>query len=299
MRYVVIFALVALFVAGATLEDAKDAFLNATLDVEQARQEGLPHESLVDALVMMEESLSGKDPQRLRETALALNESDEARPLADRYFKLIDEAKRTGLKPGQNFTFVVETAQWIAERKALAFDARERLSVLERDVRSAEDGLNLSNARSAYESERFERVEGLVSETRLALEQTQVASARERALLALARRTVVGYVEQNWVSVLVFFVIFVAVAIFAFLELRVVYALRKISSVKREFKVAHEMLVGAQRDYYEGRIGRVTYKSRLDQQHERSRSLQAELNGWMAIHEEYKHKSVFARFRRV
>lgn len=306
MRYVLFFVVLAGVAAGATLEEAKDALLNATLDVEQARQEGLPHESLVDALSMMGDSLSGKDVQRLRETALALNESDEARPLAQRYFEMIEESRRTGLKPGQNFTFVVETARWIEERKMLAFEARELLAAVEDEVFSAGPGLNLStvnfllqSARSAYESERFEKVPSLVNETWFAFEQAQVAQARERALVALAGRTVVGFVEQNWIGVLAFFAVFAVLAAVAFFELRVVYALKRVASARRELKVAHEMLVGAQRDYYGGSIGRATYKSRLDQQRERTRTLQAELNGWVALHEDYKKKSLLSRFRRV
>src|SRR3989344_2474643 len=118
MKKLLVLVLLSCMVSAYSLDEARESFLNATLDVKQAEREGLPYESLEDTLQLMDERLNGRDADELFKLAVLLNSSDDGSGLAKVYFDQIEEAKRTNGSPGQNFTFVVEKAGWISERKS-------------------------------------------------------------------------------------------------------------------------------------------------------------------------------------
>ena len=297
--------LLAMNVQGAVYADAKDAYFNASLDVEQLKGAGLPYESLEDALLQMDGALKGKDPVLLFQTALSLNETDEGRPLAERYFALLDEASRSGLRPGQNFSFVIERAQWIANKKQSAFDANDALVGFLDELEQVNETVNLSRvdflleeAKNAFEVERFEEVPSLVGDAREELDLALLAAARERALVRLARRNVVSYVQDHFKGVLMSLAVLFLLVVWAYLEGRVLFAKNKLRFIHEQLKVAQHMLVNAQKEYYGGSIGRVNYHNQMESQRQKIRSLKGSVGGWEQMLSKYKKSSVIGRFRR-
>jgi len=302
MKYVLIIILVAVLVTAAVPESAREAYLNATVHVEQMKRAGLPYQSASDLLKDMEVALNGKNATKLFETALILNQTEEGRAKAEEYFDELDAAHVQGLKPGQNFSLVVSHGERIAVVREQAFDAQERIAQMDEFIALAEVNRSqvdekMVQVRTAFASEQFDKVPGLLNQTAVLLEDAKVAAARDRALARLARRNVQGFVEDHWISVLVFLLVVAVAVLWAFVEGRAMYALKRICMLEAELKVAQEGLLQAQKEYYAGEIGRGTYAARSDAVRERKQNATAQLQVWRELHSKYAQKTIFSRFR--
>ena len=114
MKVVLLILLLSTLVVAASSEDAREAYLNATVHVEQMKRAGFPH-GLMDGLLQdMEIALKGKNASKLLQTALILNQTEEGILRAQEYFAELESARLQGLQPGQNFSMVIHYAQLIA-----------------------------------------------------------------------------------------------------------------------------------------------------------------------------------------
>ncbi|MBS3124856.1 hypothetical protein J4211_01215 [Candidatus Woesearchaeota archaeon] len=303
MKVVLLILLLSTLVVAASSEDAREAYLNATVHVEQMKRAGFPH-GLMDGLLQdMEIALKGKNASKLLQTALILNQTEEGILRAQEYFAELESARLQGLQPGQNFSMVIHYAQLIAYKREQAFEARDELKRVEEIIAGAEN-INLSRvnellqeAQDSFASEKYELIPGLVNQTEVALEDAKVAAARNRALARLARRNLLSFVEDNWLSVLVVLLIFSVLGLWGFVEGRVFYAAKKVRVLESELAAAHEGLLQAQKEYYSGESGRSTYGARTEKVHEKQRAISSQLHAWRELHAKYLKTAVIARFR--
>jgi len=293
-------------VAAVTFEEARDAYQNASVDVLQLRHEGIPIQSLEDVLRQMNGSLFGRDEKKLREIAFLLNETDEGRPLALQYFAMLEEANRSGLNPGQNFSLVLEGAGKIDRLRVAAFEARDSLRALNEELDALNESLNLtrvivslSKAQDAFTSERFAEVPGLVNQTRSELDDARVESARERALLRLARRNVRAYVEDHWRGLLIALGVVAVLSLWLFLELRASFGAKKLDVLHEEMRSVRDLLFSTQKEYYGGSLGRPAYLSRMNAYHQKERTLKAQLAALESLVRLYRKMTIFHRFKRL
>ena len=303
MKYVVVTILIAALVFAATPDDAKDAYLNATVNVEQVKRAGLPYQSLEDLLNEMEIALKGKNAGKLLETALILNQTEEGKERAQLYFAELDVARLQGLQPGQNFSFVVKNAQAIADKREQAFELHEQIEKLKKEVanetgiNSSQVGVLLVQVKDAFEREDYDATPVLLNQTRASLDDAKVAAARERALARLARRNIQSFVQDQWLAVLVVLLVIVVVLFWGFVEGRVVYASKKICTLTGEVESAGESLLQAQKDYYSGESGRSTYNARIAAIREKQRTASAQANAWRELKKKYVRFAIISRFR--
>ena len=96
---------------------------------------------------------------------------------------------------------------------------------------------------------------------------------------------------------LVFLLVVAVAVLWAFVEGRAMYALKRICMLEAELKVAQEGLLQAQKEYYAGEIGRGTYAARSDAVRERKQNATAQLQVWRELHSKYAQKTIFSRFR--
>ncbi|RJQ21347.1 hypothetical protein C4580_02280 [Candidatus Woesearchaeota archaeon] len=290
-------------ISHALFERAREAYLNATLDVEQLRSEGLPYQSLEDRLFVMNESLVGRDEAKLLQTATLLNQSLDGRAKAQEYFRMINLARQQGLKPGQDFRLVIREAEAIRLEKNRVFELRDLLAALEAEVAASEAGnsssvvVSLEKTKEAFLSERYGEFGVRYNETRLSLEDAEVALARERALTALAGRTIGGFVLKNWRALLVALAVLAVLGVWGYLEWRYVFAQRKFSECVEGIGAVKESMLAAQRDYYAGKLSRATYAGKVAQLHEKERDLKAKRGVWQARKEAFRRTALLARFK--
>ena len=294
-------ALISQGVFAETFEMAKEAYVNATLDLEQLKAEGLPFASVEDRLTIMNESLVGQDAEKLMQLALLLNKSDSGKAKAFEYFRMISDARLRGLKPGQDFALVVREARAVRAIRDGAFEARDVIARLERDIQSgaaANDSRVLelfAKTQNAFRAEHYGELGGLVNETFERIEDVEVERARERAFLGVARNNFWTFAREHAFAVAVFVVVSIVLSIWVSLELRFVKAKRAWEWTSRALKGAEEGLLLAQKKYYAGELGRATYQGRVIQFHEKQRDLKAKLGVWTQNVERFARWSLLSR----
>lgn len=303
MKQLFIVLLLASSVIAATSDDAREAYLNATVHVEQMKRDNFPHQSVDDLLKDMDVALKGKNATKLLQTALILNQTDESKSKAQEYFVELELARKKGLQPGQNFSKVVEYSQLIAQKHELAFDARRSVARMEELIagageinRSRVDELMLK-INESFASEQYGRIAGMLNETATALEDAKVAASRDRALARLARRNLMSFVEDNWFVVLVALFMLSLLGLLGFIEGRVFYATKKIHFFEEELAGAQSGLFQAQKEYYSSEIGRPTYLARTGSMREKQRNVSVQINTWRELRHKYAKVSLLSRFR--
>lgn len=302
---VLLLALLSLGVFAESFELAKEAFVNATLDLEQLRAEGLPYASIEDHLFVMNESLVGKDEAKVLELAVMLNKSDAGKAKAFEYFRMVETARQKGIRPGQDFALVVREARVVRAIRDSAFESRDVVVQLERDVQlsvAANDSRVLEllgEVRGAFKAEQYGELGGLVNATLERMEDVEVERARERAFLGVARRNFADLVKAHAWGIVFGLLIVLVLCVWAFLELRFSRALRARDWTKKAVKGAEEGLLLAQKKYYAGELGRATYQGRVAQFHEKERDLKAKLGMWSQNVERFRKWSLLGRLRNV
>jgi hypothetical protein len=307
MKLLLILLLVAPFAAAATLQEAQDAYFNATLEVQHMKRINYPTQSLEDALTEMHDALVGANISVLVERANLLNGSNETEKteLAQKLYQLIDASLKTGVSPGVNYTFVVEKAEWIVVTKQKAFESSGMLAAFNQQMQKINQSeLNLSavhgtisKAENAFKSERYDDAIALVRQAQVQLENAQVDAARERAFLRLARRNVINYVREHWLGLLVTLIIVGVLGAWSYLEARLYYGLRIIRTTKFKLSANQKIQEETQKGYYADGMGSQTYNSRMGMLKQKQRQLKTRLQVWEKLVVEYRKYSVINRFR--
>ncbi|MBI4146836.1 hypothetical protein HY489_05875 [Candidatus Woesearchaeota archaeon] len=305
MKWLLLLIVLSSLACAVSVEQAKEVFLNATVDVAQVKKAGLPYASLEDTLLRMNDSLVGRDEFALLQTAVHLNESVEGKPLAEEYFRMIAQARSAGLRPGQNLTRVVELGRWIAEKKVSAFDARDALEDLGALLVQVNVSVNMSlvdrtfeKARDAFESERYDEVFVLVHATRMHLAEAESAAVRERTFAYIAKKNITEFVKRHTIGVIVVLAILAILGVWGWLEFRVMFALQKEREASRVIDATNKTLQHVQEEYFAGKMGRFSYRQRMEQLRERGRKVKAELAAWKSGVQKYRRYALLNRFRK-
>ena len=308
MKWLVVLLLVAPFVCAATLQEAKDAYFNSTLEVQHLSELGYPTQSLEDALTEMHDSLAGVNISRLVARADVLNQSNETEKtaLAQQLYQLIDASLRTGVPPGVNYTFVVEKAAWISSMRQKAFESFDLISNMNATLGKANETLNLSavyetmaKAGQSFKAERYDEIPPLMEQARRQLEDAQVEAARERAFLMLARRNVLNYVQDHWMGLLLALVIANILALWAYCEIRLYSAIRTVHRLNIELAANARMAKETQENYYSDHMGASTYRTRMDNLKQKNRRLKTSLQVWTKLAQVYRKYALIMRFKQL
>lgn len=287
----------------ATLEEAQDAYLNATLEVEQLKSLGFSTQALDDQLAIMQEKLEGIPADQIETRIAIFNASGEQEKKleAERLIKELKKAEQEGRNPGVNYTFVIEKATWIHDRKELAFESSDALAELHQRMATTNQYVNLSaaqeaviSAEKAFKEERYEDVPIFTQRAYDLLEDAEVAAARERAFLRLARRNLLSYAQDHWFSATIMLIILGALGAWTFIEVRVIRAKQKIKQIKLEMTSTTQSEKKTQEDYYGGKMGSGTYKNRMVLFKNNYLKLKTDLEVWTKLEKEYKKFSLLS-----
>ena len=306
MRKLLMLLFILPVVFAVTYQDADDAYLNASLDIQQLKLKDMPVASLEDALEVMEEKLHGDNMSLLLEKVSILNASNESDKmvLASQLSGLIQASLSAGLPVGANYSFVVERAVWVRSMKDRAFESAELLSELQDSISAVNESVNLSavlstlqSADDAFLDERYAEVPGLVELGHSQIEDAVVNAASERAFMRLARRNVVDYVQDHWRGLLMVFAGLFVLGLWSFFEVRALHAFRKLRLLEIELRAVEESERSTQQEYYGSKMGSTTYRARMDAFKQRQRQLKTDLQVWHSLAKSYRRFTVFSRFK--
>ena len=307
MKCFVLLLLIVSFAGAVSLQDADDAYLNASLDIQQLKMQSMPVDSLEDALDMMAAQLHGENISLLMDKIAILNASNESdkMALASQLSGLIQMSLSSGLPVGANYSFVVEKAVWVRSMKDKAFAASEALAGLRSSVAVTNvTGLNLSDfystvneADSAFSNERYDEVSVLVDRAKAQLEDAVVNAASERAFMRLARRNVVDYVHDHWRGLLTVLACLIVLGLWSFFEVRALHAFRKVRLLEIDLRAVEESERSTQQLYYSAGMGSTTYRARMDAFKQRQRQLKTDIQVWHSLAKSYRRFTVFSRFK--
>jgi hypothetical protein len=306
MKWLVLLLLIVSFAGAVSLQDAEDAYLNASLDIQQLKMKDMPVASLEDALDMMDAKLHGDNLSLLLEKVSILNASNESdkMALASQLSGLIQNSLSSGLPVGANYSFVVEKALWVRSMKDKAFESAELLSKLQDSISAVNESVNLSavlstlqQADDAFLDERYGEVPGLVDLGHSQIEDAVVNAARERAFMRLARRNVVDFVQDHWRGLLIALAGLVVLGLWTFFEVRTLHAFRKIRLLEIELGAVEESERSTQQQYYSEGMGSTTYKARMTAFKQRQRQLKTDIQVWHSLAKSYRRFTVFSRLK--
>jgi hypothetical protein len=295
-------------VFGVTFDEARDAYVNSTLLIENLKSLKYPTTALEDALVPMRENLYGMNISKLRQKADILWYSGEPDKIliALQLYAAINASLQTGVNPGINYSFVVEKAEWIKQMREKAFMASDLLSDARDNFAQVNETLDLTVAKATFDSaeisfdaERYDEVAPLVRQALDQLEDARVEAARERAFMRLARRNVVNYVEDHWRGLLTTLAVLLVLFTWFFLEVRAFRAFSRMHRLRIELRAVLDAMRAAQEEYFTGNTGSGTYKRRMDLYHAKQRRLKTDLHVWEKLAHLYKKRTIFARFKRL
>lgn len=306
MKLALILLLLIPFATAYTFEEAQDAYMNATLEIEQLKSLGFSTLSLEDQLPLMKENLEGVPKEQIEARIEILNISGEKEKEeeAERLKKELRDAESEGRNPEVNYTFVIERAQWIHERKELAFESSDLVAQLHQRIATTSQYINLSAvqesitlAERAFNEERYEEVPIFTQRAYELLEDAEVAEARERAFLRLARRNIWNYAQDHWFGIIVTLIILGALGTWTFIEARLLAAQRKIRNLKLEMQSVQQSEKSTQEDYYGSKIGSGTYKNRMTLYKNNYLKLKTDLDVWTNLEKQYRKISLLSRMK--
>jgi len=295
-----------LSVFAVTYQDAENAYLDASLDIQQLKLKGMPVDSLEDALSEMDDQLHGENVSLLMERIAILNASNESdkMALASQLSSLVQASLSSGLPVGANYSFVVERAVWVRSMKDRAFESAELLSKLQDSISAVNESVNLSavfstlqSADEAFLDERYAEVPALVELGHSQIEDAVVNAARERAFLRLARRNVVDFVQDHWRGLLIALAGLVVLSLWTFFEVRALNAFRKLRLLHIDLRAVEESERSTQQLYYGEHMGSTTYRARMELFKQKQRQLKTDIQVWHSLAKSYRRFTVFSRLK--
>ncbi len=262
MKWLIALLILVTMATALTMDEAQDAYLNATLEIEQLKGLGFSTQSLEDHLALMKEKLEGVPADH---------------------------------------TFVIEKAMWIHDRKELMLESSDMLAELHQRIATTNQYVNLSTVQEAFTSaeksfkeERYEDVTIFTQRAYDLLEDTEAAAARERGFLRLARRNLFSYAKDHWFSTAIMLII---LGMWTFIEARVIRAQQKIKQIKLEMTSIAQSENKTQEDYDGGNIGSGTYRNRMALYQNNYLKLKTDFEVWIKLKQQYKNVSLLSRMK--
>jgi hypothetical protein len=248
-------------------EDAEKAISNAERIIEKMKNDGLGVNRANDLLTDAKEYFEGKNYTALiNELNITGNKT-----LADRTRNMLEKAQ-IEMGHGADYAVAFEKAEEISSIKSAAYELKDRLRAAEILVISAEEELNVSEARALIENakiefrnERFENADALIIKIEPAIETAKAENTMMRTVYRAGRETVVNFIRANYIRILLFAVLVVTALMLSYRNLSLKMLETRLSNMKIEKKALEKLMRKAQTDYYaEGAIPKSSYLLKMD-----------------------------------
>ncbi len=185
--------------------------------------------------------------------------------IAEQWFegqKAIEQSGELG-----NYKFVSEKTSEVIEIEKAAFSVNDDINALSERLKLTEEDVNITEAASLQKQaqkefidNRFEEAQRLVDLAYDKITEAEAEATRSRALLESTRRTLEGFLQENWQNILV---IVSSAAILAFIfqkQIRKFIVHAKIHALTAEKAVLETMTKNLQKQYFEsGKMNEMTY----------------------------------------
>lgn len=161
-----------------------------------------------------------------------------------------------------SYNLVIAKTDEIVKMKSLAFAASLNLKAAEirladnkkQGVNATEAEKTLAQARSAFAGERYDEIDPLLEKFSKQIQDAQLQATVLRTMYEASRKTLVGFIEQNWQAIL--FLIIAGSLIFAvfYKNIRIFLIKNKIESLETEREILKRLIKKAQYEYYVKKI---------------------------------------------
>jgi len=281
--------------ADITENTALQALIRAEADVKAVASLKIATYFLNDTLLIAKRYFIGETADRLSLTMSSLDTEEKRSYIAS----LLEVAKTTPkheIKP-QNFSEVLRSTQLIAFKKEQAYRIIDIIFLAEEKERKyKQEGADtaasislIAQAKTSLLEERFDEAESLLDDANLRLDQARLQEARFRSIFKGTQ----SFFQLYWWQSLVVFIILAISTPFIVLGGRKIWAVRKLSLLKKELQTLQGLLVKAQEDCFKYRtITTTSYKIKADSYKERMNEIQRTIPvlETIARGEKYKEK---------
>lgn len=246
-----------------TREDALNALQQAELDMNKMSEDGLSVNSINDTLMLAKQALERADFADILRTKA----SGELAEMAKKSLEGLDYS-------GFTYDGVLEYTQEITARKQQAYELLDSIEALEIKVQEyreqsvdiSEANTLLENARTAFENERYDEAEALLSDANSDLENKKA----ELTTLNVMVRSGKNFVEKNWKGLIIFLVFVIIIGFFSWKKIKAKNLRKKIKRLKAEKEALINLLKKAQTERYkEGKISGLVYNVRTEIYHKK------------------------------
>ena len=178
---------------------------------------------------------------------------NEARQIFDAQVALEEKTKNA------RYSGVLAKTQEAGRIKSLAFNASNDIKALEiavADVKSkgiepTDAESSLSQAKADFAAERYEEISASVQAGYEQLSKAQLSTSVLTAIYESSTRTITGFIEKNWQSILVALVALIALLIVFYRQIRIFLINSKIKNLETEREIVTTLIKKAQKDYFE------------------------------------------------
>ena len=231
-----------------TMDEAFEMLARAEVDILEMESDGLPVSRVKD---LYNEAKNLFDAQRALE--------------------------RSGGDP--DYSFVLSRTSEITKTKEAAFEMRDEIAAVElimseiTDVDLEQAYEALSEAKSAFDAERFEESKEKVDEIYEIISNLQSTSTKVSAMLYASREKISYFVYTNWLSI--FIVIIIIFGFFAVSGKTMLKRLinRRIAHMEFEKEVIKNLIKETQRKYFSGEMAEGVYYIKINKYGEMSREV--------------------------
>ncbi len=178
---------------------------------------------------------------------------NEAKQIFDAQVALEQKTKNA------KYSGIIAKAEEASRIKSLAFNVSNDIRALEiavEDVKSkgiepADAENSLRQAQADFAAERYEQVSASVQSGYEQLNKAQLSTSVLTAIYESSTRTIGGFIERNWQSILATLVILIALIAVFYRQIRIYLAKNKIKDLETEKDIVSSLIKRAQKDYFE------------------------------------------------
>lgn len=264
-----------------TKEDAFQALLEANQIIDDFESSNeLPSFYVNDVLTDAKRAFGGDDLFNIRRDKSLASDQIDLEFFED-ILNLLENSPSDELQI-QNFEEVVKNTELIRFKTSQALEILDSITITEsKESNLKEDGINtevglefLSDAKIAFQEERYNEAEALLSEANLRLDEAVTEHKRVKGLISLGK----NFVQKYWWQTLIVLIILALLAKPVVKRVRISRARKKLLRLKKELKASQKMIVKAQKDCFQFKtISVKTYKLRSERYNERISEIKSEI----------------------